>query len=156
MREGKTSRNANIIVIRDTVAKNGIPTWLVNKETQPHKSNILLVKDVDSFTGLMIARHHWLPVTGFSLTGPHVRRSCAPRLLAGSYDSQPIVNVSIKDRSRDITVGLIDSHGQNPSPCLSKSLGVIELHTRLRPSRRTAILRLPPVIGLTFFGFHQS
>ena len=151
-----TARGRIYLVIRGNKANVRLPKEVTNKGTHPHKLNILLVKDVDSFTGLMIARHHWLPVTGFSLTGPHVRRSCAPRLLAGSYDSQPLVNVSIKDRSRDITVGLIDSHGQNPSPCLSKSLGVIELHTRLRPSRRTAILRLPPVIGLTFFGFHQS
>ena len=38
-REEKASRTANIIVIRDTVAKTGIPNRLVNKETQPQPHN---------------------------------------------------------------------------------------------------------------------
>ena len=35
MREAEPGRTANIIVIRDTVSKNGIPTGFANKETQP-------------------------------------------------------------------------------------------------------------------------
>ena len=91
--------NQIYLVIRGTVAKTGIPNRLVNKETQPQKLNILILRDVDSFTGLMIARHHWLPVLGFSLETRHVHRACPPRFLPDSYDSLPLGSVSIKDRS---------------------------------------------------------